>query len=117
MLDDITDTASTEWFAAFEVVNVRGEKQIFTEPGSVGIHPEEKLWRKLRQAGVEPERVLRIHTELEACFMPSHYCSLWLGEVFPDAQFTYNFPYGESADSRAESIQQLRVAAAEQPPQ
>lgn len=116
VLDDIKDTASTEWFAAFEIVNGRGEKQILTETGGIGIHPEERLWQSLRAAGVQADQVLRIHTELEACFMPGHYCSMWLGEVFPDAQLTHNFPYGETAASRAEGIQQLREAA-EQPPQ
>ncbi|MGW7491552.1 nucleic acid/nucleotide deaminase domain-containing protein [Streptomyces sp. NPDC054786] len=117
VLDDIRDTASTEWFTAFEVVNAQGEKQILTGSGGIGIHPEEKLWQQLRLAGVQPEQVLRIHTDLEACFMPGHYCSLWLGEVFPEAQLTHNFPYGETAASRAEGIQQLREAAAEQPSQ
>jgi hypothetical protein len=35
--------------------------------------------------------------------------------VFPEAQLTHNFPYGETAESRAEGIRQLREAAAEQP--
>jgi hypothetical protein len=115
VLDDIKDTASTEWFTAFEIVNGRGEKQILTGTGGIGIHPEEKLWQSLRAAGVQADQVLRIHTELEACFMPGHYCSMWLGEVFPDAQLTHNFPYGETAASRAEGIQQLREAAEQRP--
>ncbi len=116
VLDDIRDTASAEWFTAFEIVNDRGEKQIVTQAGGIGIHPEERLWARLRAAGVEAGQVLRIHTELEACFMPGHYCSMWLGQVFPEAQLTHNFPYGETAESRAEGIRQLREAA-EQPPQ
>ncbi|MDQ1067233.1 nucleic acid/nucleotide deaminase domain-containing protein [Streptomyces canus] len=115
VLDDIRDTASAEWFTAFEIVNDRGEKQIVTQAGDIAVHPEERLWARLRAAGVEPEQVLRIHTELEACFMPGHYCSLWLGQVFPEAQLTHNFPYGETAESRAEGIRQLREAAARQP--
>jgi hypothetical protein len=115
ILDDIRDTASAEWFAAFEIVNDRGEKQIVTQAGDIGVHPEERLWARLRAAGVQPEQVLRIHTELQACFLPGHYCSLWLGQVFPEAQLTHNFPYGETADSRAEGIRQLREAAAQQP--
>ncbi|MDH6439602.1 hypothetical protein M2158_008143 [Streptomyces sp. SAI-144] len=114
VLDDIRDTASAEWFTAFEIVNDRGEKQIVTQAGDVGVHPEERLWARLRAAGVQPEQVLRIHTELEACFMPGHYCSLWLGQVFPEAQLTHNFPYGETAESRTEGIRLLREAAAEQ---
>ncbi|MCL8013383.1 nucleic acid/nucleotide deaminase domain-containing protein [Streptomyces sp. AS02] len=117
VLDDVRDTASAEWFAAFEIVNERGEKQILTQAGGIGIHPEERLWGRLRAAGVAPEQVLRIHTELEACFTPGHYCSLWLGQVFPDAQLTHNFPYGETAESRAEGIRLLREAAEQAPPQ
>ncbi len=115
VLDDIRDTSSAEWFTAFEIVNDRGEKQIVTQAGDIGVHPEERLWARLRAAGVQPEQVLRIHTELEACFMPGHYCSLWLGQVFPEARLTHNFPYGETAESRAEGIRQLREAAAQQP--
>ena len=115
VLDDIRDTASAEWFTAFEIVNDQGEKQIVTQAGDIGVHPEERLWARLRAAGVQPEQVLRVHTELEACFMPGHYCSLWLGQVFPEAQLTHNFPYGETAESRAEGIRQLREAAAQQP--
>ncbi|MFF5254396.1 nucleic acid/nucleotide deaminase domain-containing protein [Streptomyces leeuwenhoekii] len=115
VLDDIRDTASAEWFTAFEIVDDRGEKQILTQAGGIGIHPEERLWARLRAAGVRPEQVLRIHTELEACFMPGHYCAMWLGQVFPDAQLTHNFPYGETAESRAEGLRQLREAA-DQPP-
>lgn len=111
VLDDIRDTASAEWFTAFEILDDRGEKQIVTQAGGIGIHPEERLWARLQAAGVEPEQVLRVHTELEACFMPGHYCSMWLGQVFPEAQLTHNFPYGETAASRAEGIRQLREAA------
>ncbi|CAL9404650.1 hypothetical protein SUDANB6_01529 [Streptomyces sp. enrichment culture] len=111
VLDDIRDTASAEWFTAFEIVDDRGEKQILTQAGGIAVHPEERLWARLRAAGVRPDQVLRIHTELEACFMPGHYCAMWLGQVFPDAQLTHNFPYGETAESRAEGIRQLREAA------
>ncbi|MEU6354415.1 nucleic acid/nucleotide deaminase domain-containing protein [Streptomyces sp. NPDC047072] len=115
VLDDIRDTASAEWFTAFEVVDGRGEKQIVTQAGAIGVHPEERLWARLRAAGVEADQVVRIHTELEACFMPGHYCSMWLGQVFPDAQLTHNFPYGETAESRAEGIRLLREAAEQAP--
>jgi hypothetical protein len=113
VLDDIRDTAGTERYSAFEILDGKGEKQVVTQSGGIAIHPEEKLWQSLHAAGVEPEQVLRIHTDLEACFMPGHYCSLWLGEVFPDAQLSHSFPYGESAESRAEGIRRLREAAAE----
>ncbi|CAL9404125.1 hypothetical protein SUDANB6_01519 [Streptomyces sp. enrichment culture] len=115
VLDDIRDTASAEWFTAFEIVDDRGERQIVTQAGGICVHPEERLWARLRAAGVEPEQVLGIHTELEACFMPGHYCSMWLGQVFPEARLTHHFPYGETAGSRAEGLRQLREAA-DRPP-
>ncbi|GGW89914.1 SUKH-4 family immunity protein [Streptomyces albulus] len=114
VLDDIRDTAGTEWYAAFEYVGDDGEKQVVTRAGGIALHPEESLWSALRGAGVEPSQVTRIHTELEACFLPGHYCSLWLAQMFPDAELTHNFPYGESAESRAEGIRLLREAAAQQ---
>ncbi|MGW3118501.1 nucleic acid/nucleotide deaminase domain-containing protein [Streptomyces sp. NPDC001107] len=108
VLDDIRDTAGAEWYAAFEYVDAKGSKQIVTQSGAIALHPEERLWNRLSAAGIEPEQVLRIHTDLAPCFMPGHYCSLWLAQVFPDAQLTHHYPYGESADSRAEGIRLLR---------
>ncbi|WP_148590438.1 nucleic acid/nucleotide deaminase domain-containing protein [Streptomyces sp. WAC01526] len=116
VLDDIRDTAGTEWYAAFEYVGADGQKQIVTRAGSIGLHPEERLWSALQASGTEPGQVLRIHTELEPCFMPGHYCSLWMAQTFPDTELTHNFPYGETAESRAQGIQLLREAAT-QPPQ
>ncbi|RSO30044.1 hypothetical protein DMH15_26180 [Streptomyces sp. WAC 06725] len=116
VLDDIRDTAGTERYAAFEYVGADGEPQIVTQAGGISLHPEERLWSVLSGSGVEPEQVVKVHTELEACFMPGHYCSLWLAQMFPEAQLTHNFPYGESAESRAEGIRLLQEAAA-QPPQ
>ncbi|WP_431948077.1 nucleic acid/nucleotide deaminase domain-containing protein [Actinacidiphila sp. bgisy167] len=107
VLDDIRDTASVRWFAAMEVVDAGGEKKIFTQASGICVHPEERLWASLRAAGVEPEQVTAIHTDLEACFLPGHYCSMWLGDVFPDARLTHTFPYGEDAESRAEGLRRL----------
>lgn len=111
VLDDIRDTASAQWYAAMEVVDATGEKKIFTQASGISLHPEERLWSSLQAAGVRPEQVTRIHTDLEACFMPGHYCSMWLGQVFPDAGLTHEFPYGETAASRAEGLRRLRESA------
>ncbi|MFE6892756.1 nucleic acid/nucleotide deaminase domain-containing protein [Streptomyces sp. NPDC057694] len=111
VLDDIHDTAAAASYAAFEYVDGLGAKQIVTQSGAIGLHPEERLWNTLRAAGVEPDQVLRIHTDLAPCFLPGHYCSLWLAQVFPDAQLTHHFPYGESAASRAEGIRLLGETA------
>ncbi|MER5640727.1 nucleic acid/nucleotide deaminase domain-containing protein [Kitasatospora sp. NPDC002227] len=113
VLDDIRDTSATEWYAAFEVVDEAGAKEIFTSSGAVCIHPEERLWARLEAAGVEPDQVVRIFTELQACNLPGHYCSMWLALTFPDAEVTHSFDYGESAASREQGIRELRAAAAE----
>lgn len=115
VLDDIRTTASVDNYAAFEYLDPTEGKRIVTQSGAVAVHPEERLWASLQAAGVEPEQVLRIHTDLEACFLPGHYCSMWMAQVFPDAEVTHSFPYGESADSRAEGIRRLlEVAEAEE---
>ncbi|WP_420034055.1 nucleic acid/nucleotide deaminase domain-containing protein [Streptomyces sp. cg28] len=111
VLDDIHDTAAAASYAAFEYVDGMGAKQIVTQSGGIALHPEERLWNTLRAAGVEPDQVLRIHTDLAPCFLPGHYCSLWMAQVFPDAQLTHHFPYGESAASRAEGIRLLGETA------
>lgn len=114
VLEDVRHTASVENYAAFEYTDPEHGKRIVTQGGAVAQHPEERLWSALRAAGVQPEDVLRIHTDLQPCFMPGHYCSMWLAEVFPHAEMTHTFPYGESAASRAEGIRQLRENAARQ---
>lgn len=111
VLDDIRDTASAEWYAAFEIVDAQGDKQIVTRSGAIAEHPEERLWQSLRAAGVTPQQVLRVHTDLEPCFMPGHYCSMWLAETFPQAAMTHVYAYGESAESRAEGLRGMREAA------
>jgi len=111
VLDDIRDTASVEWYAAFEYADAEGRKQIVTRSGAIAAHPEERLWSTLSAAGVEPEQVLRIHTDLEACFIPGHYCSMRLAQLFPDAKMTHNFPYGDTAGSRAEGIRLMSEVA------
>lgn len=115
VLDDIRDTATAEWYAAFEYLDAGGQKRIVTQTGGIALHPEERLWSALRASGIEPDQVLQIHTELEPCFLPGHYCSLWMAQTFPEAALTHNFPYGESAASRAQGIRMLREAA-DRPP-
>ena len=111
VLDDIRDTASAENYAAFEYVDTEHGKRIVTQAGTIAAHPEERLWERLQAAGVGPKQVLRIHTDLQPCFMPGHYCSMWLAEIFPHVEMTHSFPYGESAESRAEGIGLLRENA------
>ncbi|WP_377267818.1 nucleic acid/nucleotide deaminase domain-containing protein [Peterkaempfera sp. SMS 1(5)a] len=113
VLDDIRDTSSAESYAAFEILDDNGDKQVFTSSSSICLHPEERVWRNLEAAGIQPEQVIRIYTELEACSMPGHYCSMWFALAFPNAQVTHSFPYGGTAESRSEGIRQLRAALAQ----
>ncbi|MBU7600406.1 SUKH-4 family immunity protein [Streptomyces sp. P38-E01] len=111
VLDDIRDTANAQWYAAFEYLDHSGQKQIVTQGSAVSLHPEERLWDSLRSAGLEAEQVLRVHTDLQPCFMPGHYCSMWLAQVFPEAGMTHSFPYGESAESRAAGLRRMAEEA------
>ena len=115
VLDDIRDTSTVVDYAAFEVVDADGEKKIFTGSGGIALHPEEKLWAALEGAGVRPEQVTGVHTDLEACYLPGHYCSMWLAATFPDATVTHSFDYGETAASRSSGIAALRAATASAP--
>ncbi|MBC3840387.1 hypothetical protein GXW82_09645 [Streptacidiphilus sp. 4-A2] len=113
VLEDIRTTAGERSYAAFEYTTATGESQILSQAGSVCVHAEQRTWAALRAAGVQPQQVTRIHTELQACFLPGHYCSLWLKQQFPDARLTHNFPYGDDARQRADSLRRLREAAAQ----
>ncbi|MGX4733534.1 nucleic acid/nucleotide deaminase domain-containing protein [Kitasatospora griseola] len=111
VLEDIRTTAGVEAFATFEFLTPAGEKQLVTKSGAICVHPEERTWSAMYAAGIEPEQVTRIHTELQACFLPGHYCALWLELMFPDAVLTHNAPYGDTAADRAEGIRRLREHA------
>ncbi|MGW4897976.1 nucleic acid/nucleotide deaminase domain-containing protein [Kitasatospora sp. NPDC004240] len=115
VLEDIRTTASTEMYATFEFVSPDGEKHLVTEAGTICVHPEQRVWAKLYAAGVEPDQVTRIHTELEACFLPGHYCSFWLSGMFPDAEVSHLVPAGENAAERAENLHRLREITAGDP--
>ncbi|HEX5567541.1 MAG TPA: nucleic acid/nucleotide deaminase domain-containing protein, partial [Streptomyces sp.] len=92
-----------------------GQKEIVTDRTGPGrLHPEERLWQRLSSSGVPPERVGRVYCELQPCLMPGHYCAIWMQELFPDAEFTHSFDYGQTADSREEGLKRLILHAAEQ---
>lgn len=114
VLDDIRHTLNFPFSAAFEYVDGSGSKQVVTEVAGVGRpHPEEALWRRLSAEGVEPGQVRRVHCELEPCLMPGHYCSVWMQQVLPHAEFTHSFDYGDTAESREEGLKQLILHDAE----
>lgn len=114
VLDDLRHTLNFPFSAAFEYVDSSGAKQVVTEVAGVGRpHPEEALWRRLSAEGVEPGQVRRVHCELEPCLMPGHYCSVWMQQVFPHAEFTHSFDYGDTVESREEGLKQLILHDAE----
>ncbi|MFB6828381.1 nucleic acid/nucleotide deaminase domain-containing protein [Streptomyces hydrogenans] len=115
VLDDVRHTLNFPFSAAFEYVDDAGTKQVVTEATGPGLpHPEELVWRRLSAQGVRPEQVRRVYCELEACVMPGHYCAVWMQEVFPHAEFTHSFGYGETAESRESGLKELITQAAEQ---
>ncbi|QMU77952.1 hypothetical protein GXW83_21890 [Streptacidiphilus sp. PB12-B1b] len=114
VLDDLRDTAGADNAAAFEITGEDGEKTVHTATGTIGLHPEERLWASLHSAGITAAQVTGVHTELEACFLPGHYCSLWLAALFPRARRTHSFRYGATAASRAEGMDRLRATAVRQ---
>jgi hypothetical protein len=112
VLEDVRHTAAHPSFGAFEVVDERGEPRIVTGSGALCVHPEERIWNGLAAAGTRADRVAKVHTELEPCLMPGHYCSLWMAGAFPSASFTHNFDYGSTAASREQGfVALLRHAA------
>lgn len=62
---------------------------------------------------MEPGQVRRVHCELEPCLMPGHYCSVWMQQVLPHAEFTHSFDYGDTAESREKGLKQLILHDAE----
>ncbi|GCE00401.1 nucleic acid/nucleotide deaminase domain-containing protein [Embleya hyalina] len=115
VLDDVRLPLNIGSSAAFEVVDAGGEPRILTESSRPGLpHPEELLWYRLAAGGVEAEDVRRVYCELEPCLMPGHYCALWMGRLFPDAEFTHGFGYGATAQSREDGVRALMTHIAEQ---
>ncbi|MFI9339881.1 nucleic acid/nucleotide deaminase domain-containing protein [Streptomyces sp. NPDC052773] len=115
VLDDVRHTLNFPFSAAFEYIDETGAKQIVTDATGPGrLHPEEILRRRLEREGVPAERVRRIYCELQPCMMPGHYCAVWLHRVFPQAEFTHSFDYGEDAASREQGMKELITFTAQQ---
>lgn len=115
ILDDVRHTLNFPFSSAFEYIDNAGNKQIATEATGPGrAHPEELLWQRLKEQGVEPEQVRRVYCELEPCMMPGHYCAVWLNDTFSRAEFTHSFDYGSGAESREEGLKELIIRAARQ---
>ncbi|MGW4380527.1 nucleic acid/nucleotide deaminase domain-containing protein [Kitasatospora sp. NPDC004531] len=114
VLEDIRHTRGVPGYAAFKVRGRDGEPQIVTADGSLALHAEEALWHRLSAAGLDPEDVVEVYTELQACTMPGHYCAMWMARAFPNAEFTHSYDYGDTAAERDAGIRELAAALAEQ---
>ncbi|GAA2083825.1 hypothetical protein GCM10009759_02300 [Kitasatospora saccharophila] len=110
VLEDVRHTRGVPGYAAFKVRDGQGGEQVLTADGSLALHPEEALWYRLAGGGARPEDVLEVYTELQSCFMPGHYCSVWMGRTFPQAEFTHSFDYGDTAAEREAGIRELAEA-------
>ncbi len=115
VLEDVRHTLGVPGRAAFTYRDQRGEEQVLTAAGSLALHPEEYIWQRLEASGVRPGDVLEVYTELQACFMPGHYCSLWMARTFPEASFTHSFDYGDSAREREAGVRALAAALTDEP--
>ncbi|MEJ8660900.1 MULTISPECIES: SUKH-4 family immunity protein [Streptomyces] len=115
VLDDVRHTLNFPFSASFEFELAGGRKEVVTDSTGIGrLHPEERIWQRLSSSGVRPEQVTRVYCELEPCFMPGHYCAVWMQHTFPRAQFTHSFGYGASAESREEGLKEAIIFAARQ---
>ncbi|MCW6009392.1 hypothetical protein K1W54_33340 [Micromonospora sp. CPCC 205371] len=74
-----------------------------------GAHAERLAWAILQRAGVKPEQVTRVYSELAPCVIPSG-CSRFIAETFPNARVTWSFEYGTSTESRRRGVQALQDA-------
>ncbi|MFG2821859.1 nucleic acid/nucleotide deaminase domain-containing protein [Kitasatospora sp. NPDC048365] len=113
VLEDVRHTRGVPGYAAFKYRGAKGEPEIVTADGSLALHPEEAVWYRLNAAGVEPEDVLEVYTELQACSMPGHYCSVWMARAFPQAEFSHSYDYGDTAAEREAGVRELAAALEE----
>ncbi|KDN84090.1 nucleic acid/nucleotide deaminase domain-containing protein [Kitasatospora cheerisanensis] len=112
VLEDVRHTRGVPGYAAFKIRGRDGEPQILTADGSLALHPEEALRERLSAAGLDPDEVVEVYTELQACTMPGHYCALWMARAFPNAEFTHSHDYGDTAAERDAGIRELAAALA-----
>ncbi|MFI0484390.1 nucleic acid/nucleotide deaminase domain-containing protein [Actinomadura sp. 9N215] len=112
VLEQIRHALSFPFAAAVEYEDANGGKHVETEQARVGLpHPERLLWDRLDARGIAPGQVTRVYTELEPCFLPGNYCRTGLSR-FRNAEFTYSFDYGATADERERGLLELMRQAA-----
>ncbi|SHL98232.1 SUKH-4 family immunity protein [Actinacidiphila paucisporea] len=83
------------------------EQQIIRRSAPGTPHPEWQILHELRSAGVRPEQVLELHTELESCDLPGGYCTRMIRETWPQVRISHTAPYGRDHASRRQGVQHL----------
>jgi hypothetical protein len=83
------------------------EQQLIRRSAPGTPHPEWQILHELRSAGVRPEQVLELHTELESCDLPGGYCTRMIRETWPQVRISHTAPYGRDHASRRQGVQHL----------
>ncbi|MFG1809151.1 SUKH-4 family immunity protein [Streptomyces sp. NPDC049040] len=83
------------------------EQQIIRRSAPGTPHPEWQILHELRSAGVRPEQVLELHTELESCDLPGGYCTRMIKETWPQVRISHTAPYGRDHAGRRQGVQHL----------
>jgi hypothetical protein len=83
------------------------EQQMIRRSAPGTPHPEWQILHELRSAGVRPEQVLELHTELESCDLPGGYCTRMIRETWPQVRTSHTAPYGHDHASRRQGVQHL----------
>jgi hypothetical protein len=98
--------------AIFEYRAADGSLQTIARASERGVgHAERIIARELETMGVQPSQVTRIYSELQPCNVPGGYCDPFIRRTFPQAEVSWSFEYGATAESRAAGVEALRRAA------
>jgi len=99
--------------AVYEYRTADGSLQTIARFSERGVgHSERIAARDLAAMGIDPRNVTRIYSELEPCGAPGGYCKRFISQMFPQAEVTYSFEYGDTKASRQAGIDALRHALA-----
>jgi hypothetical protein len=71
-------------------------------------HSERRIGKVLLDAGIDPDSVTEVYTELQPCTY--NHCGTWLGKNFSNAQVYYSYDYGDTRASRRTGIRDLKAA-------
>jgi hypothetical protein len=73
------------------------------------MHAERVGGGLLNDAGVDPQDVVEIYSELEPCTIPTapSGCAAYIAKNFPNAKVSYSFEYGATQASRAAGLEEL----------